>query len=359
MSKRTIIITLVIIGLTIPIFLLISANRNKTAFAIAIEEGKADEISKMLDRGFDVNSVLDFRTCLTAAMYEGRIDIIKLLLKAGADVHKADIDGDLPISWVARTNGDAPKILELLLQYGANIDKQNEEGETLLMRLSGASNERSIEALKILLEKKANLDLQDKEGMTALMHAAHDGNSYGVRLLLLKGANPHLANIKGKTALMLAKENNSCGMGVGIPRLFEVPITSLNPNVEPYDCVFTRDEESRGKSGPNDFFVSLSQFAPEGVKIKYSAHLHVPNEVERVNVLHSETMDIITSSIASKQKILHQLEEPSGREALADEIKIKLNALYKTDLVKKVAFPFFTILRPPAESSKGESADLK
>jgi len=63
------------------------------------------------------------------------------------------------------------------------------------------------EAAEVLLNHKANVNKQDKEGYTPLMRAAFNSHDEIVKLLLAKGADPKLKEKKGKTALDLAEEN--------------------------------------------------------------------------------------------------------------------------------------------------------
>ena len=56
-------------------------------------------------------------------------------------------------------------VVTTLLELGANIDYQNEEGGTALIF---ASQNRHYQVVELLLNKNADLNLQDQEGWTAL-----------------------------------------------------------------------------------------------------------------------------------------------------------------------------------------------
>jgi ankyrin repeat protein len=90
-----------------------------------------------------------------------------------------------------------PDVVKVLLEKGALLDLQSNNGETALME---AAHQGYSEIVKILAESGANLDLQTNIGGTALMKASQEGHIEVVRLLLEKGANSKLKSKKGRTA---------------------------------------------------------------------------------------------------------------------------------------------------------------
>ncbi|PYH89840.1 ankyrin [Aspergillus ellipticus CBS 707.79] len=66
-------------------------------------------------------------------------------------------------------------MVELLLEYGANINAQDESGYTLLMMT--VNHYASNDILCLLLDKKADLYLKDNRGMTAFDHAREKNRS--------------------------------------------------------------------------------------------------------------------------------------------------------------------------------------
>ena len=63
------------------------------------------------------------------------------------------------------------EVLELLLQQGANIDIQNNNGNTAL--IWAARNDR-LEVVKLLLQQGANPDLRDNHGSTFFDYLSQD-----------------------------------------------------------------------------------------------------------------------------------------------------------------------------------------
>ncbi|MER2997140.1 ankyrin repeat domain-containing protein [Pontibacter populi] len=115
-----------------------------------------------------------------------------------------------------------PVIVGRLLQKGANINAQDEDGLTALhytvvgARVSNSQlfEQEQVQLLDTLLKYKADLNIKDKQGNTALTAALQStsGQHIGImelEKLLASGANPNLQNNEGKTPLILACELNS------------------------------------------------------------------------------------------------------------------------------------------------------
>lgn len=107
--------------------------------------------------------------------------------------------------------------LDLLLQYGADVDARNNRGRTPIAQ---AARERNLEAAAFLLEHGAEVNTKDHQGMTPLLSAVKAlyewGPSYAgiaqvhgchqmVELLLKFGAEVHAVSYFGKNALFFAR----------------------------------------------------------------------------------------------------------------------------------------------------------
>ena len=154
--------------------------------------------------------------------------ILNLLLEKGADIDAQDGNGITPLMGAVQK----PKVAKLLINKGAKLDIQNTNGETALMyAVKGGLLKvvlmipvvgASIESTKLLVNKGADVNIQDKWGKTALMHAAGgvnaQGNKYGtytdvLELLLDKGAQLELKDKEGHTALYWAYRYNRTKSG--------------------------------------------------------------------------------------------------------------------------------------------------
>ena len=109
-------------------------------------------VKKLLDNGADINIVYDDAcTPLLLATYNGDIHCIKLLLEYGADINEVnEFDGETPLFITVKYNNsnffkvllgvgsykkrgrfeDYIERIKLLLEYGADVNKANKDGET-------------------------------------------------------------------------------------------------------------------------------------------------------------------------------------------------------------------------------------
>ena len=79
--------------------------------------------------------------------------IIELLLEYGADIDSQDKGGETCLMWAARNNNI--EIVRCLLQNGADINKQNRYGETAIqMARSNGKDNKKIVALLLYNERE-------------------------------------------------------------------------------------------------------------------------------------------------------------------------------------------------------------
>ena len=109
-------------------------------------------------------------------------------------------------------------IVTLLLESGANVNAATSHGQTALI-LAGNAN-----IVEKLLSYEADANKQTNDGWTALMRAARRNNKDIVILLLDNGADTTLTNNKGKTAEQLACLYEVANLIKEAPKIFGPPI---------------------------------------------------------------------------------------------------------------------------------------
>ena len=136
----------------------------------AVTAGNLENVVQFIENGADINYVDKFgRTCLRHAIHHGYYDIVAEFLKRGLDVNAMDpIFNMTPIMNAAKKGRH--RIVQLLQQHGARLDLQSAT-----------------------------------TGWTVLMFAAESGHMQTVTELLLLGADMHLADSRGNTAVQKAQ----------------------------------------------------------------------------------------------------------------------------------------------------------
>jgi ankyrin repeat protein len=110
-------------------------------------------------------------TPLAASTIRGHIQDVKLLLNKGANVNKQSRRGVTPLLFAAwRTTENRATIIRLLLEHGAYVDATcpHAQGNTPLMLVFLETRPIDIESVMELRKRGASLTLTNDEGKTAL-----------------------------------------------------------------------------------------------------------------------------------------------------------------------------------------------
>jgi cytohesin len=151
-------------------------------------------VTMLIERGASVNAVNTFgRTALWRPVEEGRAGVVQALLQAGAAVNKADDDGDPPLSFAATA-----AIATMLIERGADVSTANKRGETALW---SAVKDGRAGVVEVLLQAGADVHKADKECTAALSVAA---SAPIAAMLIERGADVNAANKRGESALWRA-----------------------------------------------------------------------------------------------------------------------------------------------------------
>jgi ankyrin repeat protein len=184
-----------------------STQGDIAAYLDAVRRGDLDKVQRYVDQGIivDARDVRD-RTALLLATHENHIAIAELLIRSGADVNARDDINDSPYLY-AGAEGRLD-ILHMTVTAGADLTSVNRYGGTALIP---AAHHGHVETVKYLLTTETDIDHVNFLGWTALLEAVILGDGGAahqsiVELLLSAGANPHIADKEGVTALEHARQ---------------------------------------------------------------------------------------------------------------------------------------------------------
>lgn len=167
-----------------------------TSIFDAVMEFRYDLIEQYLEGGGDINLANDFgMTFLMIACDKGDLeskefrytvwnggnpdDVLELmeyLIKKGCDVHKRDMDGNTAVFFAA----EKEERLQLLIDNSADLNYQNNKGETALMQ---AAKMGSLWKTETLLKAGADTKIKNKNGKMAVDIAVSAGHDYIAELI--------------------------------------------------------------------------------------------------------------------------------------------------------------------------------
>ncbi|KAH9509709.1 hypothetical protein Btru_044314 [Bulinus truncatus] len=117
------------------------------------------------------------------------------------DINQIFPDGRTLLTF-AIENNEGFNLIESIVKSGADVNVQNQQGQTALMIAARAQRN---DVLRLLIQSGAKLDVLNYKQMTALAICITNNNNIGVDLLILTGADVHIKTGTYKeTALELA-----------------------------------------------------------------------------------------------------------------------------------------------------------
>lgn len=170
-------------------------------------KGTAEEITNAINKGANVRAENSKgQTALMLAAQNNTPEIISLLLDLGAAINHVDSLGNTALTLAFMNENNAEENMNMLLDYGADPDIQNNAGYNALMT---AAKTKGIDVVKKLLEITSDVNAKNNAGDTALSIASTENNAEVVNALLEAGADINSQNENGSTALMSALYNSS------------------------------------------------------------------------------------------------------------------------------------------------------
>ncbi len=200
---------------------------------IPLRRPGVEEVDRLLALVLEAK-IPDTELALIKAADKGDSKVVEALLDSGADINARDEQNQTALHKAA-SGGHTP-IVKLLLERGADVNAKNLFGQTSLLaplyrgsldavralldagadvearsELSGqtpllAVSSGQTKVVEALLEEGADVNAKGEAyHETALMLAAASGNTATVKALLEKGADVKASSINGRTALMMAE----------------------------------------------------------------------------------------------------------------------------------------------------------
>jgi hypothetical protein len=196
-KERVMNLTLDIGAVTISGLIAVSRVEYQGALMSAVEEDDVEKARDLIASGEDVDRKEDDdSTPLFVAVERGNLEMVRLLLDFGANVNARNDEKQTPLMMI---DEDASiELVELLLRKDARVNRVAENGDTALIRAAARNVQPPV--LKALIDAGAELDVQNDEGLTALMNAADRENLETVRLLVMAGVDVNLRDKEGDNA---------------------------------------------------------------------------------------------------------------------------------------------------------------
>ena len=205
-----------------------------TPLAEAVKLADARMVTMLLDAGAGVDRADENgQTALMLAIKTGELPIVEMLVKAGANVNAVEeFQHQTPLMWAVTASKHAAEMTKLLLSKGANVkaralytDWPNQlssepRGQYRpvggLTALLYAARNGCSDCVEALIGAGADVNVPTPEGVTPLMVSLDNDHNDVATLLLDRGANPHVADWWGRTALWIVidrKESLAGGRG--------------------------------------------------------------------------------------------------------------------------------------------------
>lgn len=168
---------------------------------IAADSGNIAEIKKLLANCNNPNEIdFYYRTPLHYAASKGSIEALSLLVKAGAMVDVQDFNEMYPLSLAIY--GNHVEAVKFLVKSGAKINKP---AFKKLTALHMALEENLNPQISLhLIQAGANVNAEDEDGNTPLHYAVEIKRIEIVKAMIKAGADVEAENGQRNTALMLA-----------------------------------------------------------------------------------------------------------------------------------------------------------
>ncbi len=239
-----------------------AALPDQVTFSWAVESNDMKKVRAWLDEGLDPEfQARSIGSGLMIAAWYGNIEMMTLFVERGANVRRANKNGEQPLqlaAWKGHTEA-----VKWLLAHGATLNRDGNQWGALHYAVFNGHQELA----KYLIEQGAEVNAPSPNGSTPLMLAARENREELARVLLETGADIHAKNDWGDTALTMAMRYDHYRVGKMISSPEEFAIAVKAPKE-------TFGEPARSASAPSEIEELLRKIREAEAEGRPSEELH-------------------------------------------------------------------------------------
>ena len=254
-------------------------KRNKSSLHYGVEgallsgDTSFDVVSCLLNHGADINAPMNGKyTLLMSASSFQQVGLVNFLLEQGANVLLKDKDGNTALHFACgiwNSASCACDVLNCLTENGADINAIRNDNCTPLML---ASSGGYVDQITFLIKHGANVHLQDKNGDTALHHAARNmNNSSEIVCALTAAGASQMCNNQGLTPLLVA---SSIGNIAAVEELLKNQEVTKEQRIDALELLGATMVSRWDFSDPYDILRQAFSYLMRGMEERFADALH-------------------------------------------------------------------------------------
>ena len=147
---------------------------NKRLHKAAASSSRASEIKALLAQGAQIDYMDEngMTAVMLACQYNTHTAVLKALIQAGADIRQKEPNYKSDCLLLAANKSSNPRIIEVLLENGADLENRNYLGETAL--IMAVKTNPACAIAKALIKAGSCIDAKDYQGHDALYFAIEE-----------------------------------------------------------------------------------------------------------------------------------------------------------------------------------------